>query len=203
MKKVIFTASLVLIFLIAVGFLFAEKEKTPTVAACPTFHYLLEELKDISEVNTVKSDSTGESLKMIENGEVDMIISGRALKEEEPRLLSQKIGDGYDFIFAEEVIILEEEMGFIPFYTDLSSEKIINDFSYISEENLSRVDNPYDYLKEGVVITSLEETLVGEVVHVLKSDGSRVRLSRLPRLYYSSDVKEEIVDIVTEIIKEN
>jgi len=68
MKKIIFATSLLLIFLITVGFLFAEKEKKVTIAACPTLHYLLEALKDNDKAYTVKSGSTEESLKMIGNG---------------------------------------------------------------------------------------------------------------------------------------
>ena len=202
MKKIIFATSLLLIFLITVGFLFAEKEKKVTIAACPTLHYLLEALKDNDKAYTVKSGSTEESLKMIGNGEVDMIISGRALKKEEPRLLFQKIGEGYDFIFEEETVVLEEEMHFIPFYTNLCLTEIIDSFTYISEENLFEVENPYDYLTEGVVITSLENLLVGEVVHILKSDGSRVRLSRLPRIYYDKGVSTKKIENLTNFLKD-
>ncbi len=170
------------------------KEKT-IVAVCPTFYYLAEEIKENKRIEIVKTESTSESLKLIERGEVDFIISGRALKENEPQMLGKKIGKGYDFIFKDEIIVLEEEMKFIPFYTDLNSEKIINDFKYISEDNLTQVENPYDYLEKGVVIVSLEGPLIGEVVHLLRTDYSRVRLSRLPRIYYFEDMKKKIASL--------
>lgn len=203
MKKVIFTASLLLIFLITVGFLLAEKEKKPIVAACPTLHYLLEELESSQKADVIMTDSTAESLRLIEKGAVDLIISGRALKEREPRLISEKIGAGYDFIFREEVVVLEEEMRFIPFYTDLNLEKIMEDFRHISESNLNKIEEPRKYLEKGIVITTLDDGfLIGETVHVLEAGGSRVRLSRLPRIYYDEGISANKIKNLTNFLND-
>jgi hypothetical protein len=161
------------------------------VAICPTFYYLLAENNDII---VVKTDSTSESLKLIEEKKVNAVISGRALKKKEPELFYQIIGEGYDFIYKDEVIIFEEEMEFIPFFTDLDAEKIINDFQYISEKNLSKVENIYNYLEKGIIITFLEDKLIEEPVHILKKDGTRLHLSRRPRIYYlEGEVKDKII----------
>jgi len=203
MKKVIFTSILVLVVLTAVGFLLAEREEKLIVAGCPTFHYMLEELESSQKADVIMTDSTAESLRLIEKGAVDLIISGRALKEREPRLISEKIGAGYDFIFREEVVVLEEEMRFIPFYTDLNLEKIMEDFRHISESNLNKIEEPRKYLEKGIVITTLDDGfLIGETVHVLEAGGSRVRLSRLPRIYYDEGISANKIKNLTNFLND-
>ncbi len=177
-----------------------ENEKVFSVAACPTFHSKVDELKKSKKINIIKTNSTAESLKLIGSKEVDLIISGRALKKEEPKLLFEKIGPGYDFIFDKELVIFEKEMQFVPFYTDLNLEKIINDFKYISENNLTKIEEPKNYLNKGVVISFLNDYLIGESVHILNEDKSRVYLSRLPRLYYQPDFPKDVIIEIKEIL---
>lgn len=169
-----------------------EKEKTMFVAVCPTFYYMAEGMENNSKINIIKTGSTSESLGLFKGGTVDFIVSGRALKKGEPQLPSIKIGKGYDFIFKNEIVIYEKEMGDFLFYTNLSKEEIVQEFEYISEKNLIEVENIYEYLNEGIVITHLNDFSKGEIVHILKENNSRVRLSRLPRIYYRNDnlVKE-------------
>ncbi len=172
------------------------------IAACPTFYYMLEQLKDIPGVVTVKTGSTKESLNLLSEKRVDLAISGRALKTEEPDFLFEVIGPGYDFIFKNEIVIIEHEMALIPFYTNLSLKEIIRDFDYISENNLFKVEDPYDYLDSGVIITRLDKIEKGDVVHIFKEDGSRLRYSRVPRLYYRPDFPEEKINTIKNTIKE-
>ena len=95
-------------------------EEAITIAACPTFHYMLEKMVNNQEIITIKTQSTAESLKLLEKEKVNLIISGRALKPEEPDFSFKIIGPGYDFLFQEEILILEKEMNLVPFYTKLS-----------------------------------------------------------------------------------
>jgi hypothetical protein len=215
-KKTIF----IIIFILAFGFFLKEKKdltnqpafislddyslaQETTIAACPTFHYLVDKLNDNQEIIVRKTQSTNESLTLLEQGKVDLIVSGRALKQTEPDFLFQIIGPGYDFIFQEEIVIFDNEMALIPFYTDLDSAEIIEKFDYISEDNLTETDNPYHYLDKGIVIVFLKDKLKGEIVHVFDQNQSRVRLSRRPRLYYSENLSTEQLNFVKQIIKEN
>lgn len=178
-------------------------QESVAIAACPTFHYLLEALEGKSGINTIKTQSTAENIEMLKNDQVDLIISGRALKADEPDFEWEIIGPGYDFIFVEEIAIMENEMVFIPFYTNLDKDKIINDFHNISDDNLTQVENLGDYLKEGIVITRLERLSEEEnIVHIFKLDGSRIRLSRTPRLYYSKDLSQEKLDLIINLVRE-
>ncbi len=174
-----------------------------TIAACPTFHYLLDNLANEEKITVKKTLSTFDNIKLKEQGVIDFFISGRALKPQENGLLFEKIGDGYDFIFQQEFSLLEKEMNLFTFYTDLSVENIIKDFKYISENNIIKVENIKNYLDKGIIITSLEDTLVGESVHILKENGQRVRLSRLPRLYYSSSVTNKELNFIKKSLYEN
>ncbi len=168
------------------------------IALCPTFHYLFEKLEINRDINFIKTESTKESLKLIKNGSVNAIISGRALRENELNLFFKIIGKGYDFISKNEIIVFEEEMRFSKFYTDLEIEPIIESFNYISKENLTKIENINDYLEKGIVITFLNNRLVGEPVHILKKDGSRVNFSRLPRIYYLNGFPKDKIDFITK-----
>jgi hypothetical protein len=198
MKK-IFVFFLFLLLIIAT-FLLKSKDEKLFIAVCPTYQYISEKIKDNESIVIVKTDSTAESLKLIKAGEVDAVISGRALKKEEPQLLSQVIGEGYDFIFKNEIIIFEEEMEFVPFYTNLQTDQIIDNFKYLSEENLTKIENIEDYLERGVVITSLDGFLIGEPAHILKEDNSRAFLSRLPRIYYSENFPSQHIDFLKSML---
>lgn len=215
-KKLIIVLGVIFIFIFVAGIVLqknetensenliaSEKKYFLTVAACPTFHYMLEKIENNEEIKIIKTQSTAESLDLLRERTIDLIISGRALKSTEPKLSFKKIGSGYDFIFNEEIFILEEEMRFIPFYTNLSLEKIIEDFTFISEQNLTKTEDIYKVLDKGIIITFLEDEMKGEMVHIFQENEERMRLSRLPRLYYSFDFEEEKVNFIKEIIKEN
>jgi len=165
--------------------LLTEKQKM-TAAACPTFYYLLDELKEMG-FKTIKVNSTAESLYYLQGGGADLVISGRMLKPEEPRFSFEVIGPGYSFLAKKEIAVLEEEMAEHQFFTDLAPEDIINQFTYILEDRITKTNKIYDYLSEGIIITSVENTdySISEIVHVFRGDGSRHRFSRTPIIYYS------------------
>ncbi len=210
MKKILF-----IIIFIGLGFLFfwnsqkstsVEKEEktekeTIYIATCPTFYHIENLLKE-SDINIVKTNSTLESINLLERGFVDFVISGRALKKEEPNLLFEILGAGYDFIYKDEIVIYQKDMENFIFYTNLDKENILRDFEYILEENLIEVEDVLDYLNEGIVITILENKLESNIVNIINNFNQRVRLSRLPRLYYVNDFKSDKIEEMKKDLKD-
>jgi hypothetical protein len=198
------TKIFLIIFLVLFVFLLFKKniEKPVIVAACPTFHYMLDELKS-KGINVIETDSTAESLYYLENNKADLIISGRPLKKEERKgYLYEIIGQGYDFVFYYEIEINEREMEDIVFYTNIDKQKIIDDFQYITEENLIEIENIEDYIKKGIVITHLEDKTDYGIVHVLNEFNRRVHLTRRPRVYYPLKTDLNQIREVKAILKE-
>ncbi len=215
-KTIILSVVIVVLLIVAVVILSKENEEKRDefieensevvsgkikVAVCPTFYYFFDNLKDGDNIEVFKEKSTSEGLFLMEKGSVDVVISGRPLKQGETLLLSEKIGEGYDFIYKEEIVVFEEEMSEMLFYTDLEVEKVINDFKYISSKNITKIEKIEDYVERGVVITVLDNLLIGEVVHILNQDGSRVRLSRLPRVYYPKETPRKNIEHLKTKIK--
>jgi hypothetical protein len=165
-----------------------EVDSTLRIAACPSFHHLLDKLTEEENIITIKTSATGESLKLLSNKEVDFIISGRALKPNEPSLEYKILGHGYDFLFEQEIMITEDEMPSIKFFTDLPIAEITKDFPQIPQANIVKIDNIEKHLNQGIIITRLENEIKGDVAHIMQETGRRVALSRLPRLYYHSEV---------------
>jgi hypothetical protein len=198
------TKIFLIIFLVLFVFLLFKKniEKPIIVAACPTFHYMLDELKS-KGINVIETDSTAESLYYLENNKADLIISGRPLKKEEHKgYLYDIIGQGYDFVFYYEIEINEREMEDIVFYTNIDKQRIIDDFQYITEENLIEIENIEDYIKKGIVITHLEDKTEYGIVHVLNEFNRRVHLTRRPRIYYLLKTDLNQIREVEAILKE-
>ncbi len=172
-----------------------------TVAACPTFYYILDDLKK-EGFSVKKTNSTKENFQAMQDGLADFSISGRGVLKGEKYFPSLIIGPGYVFLFYEEFILLKEDMNKFMFFTDLSSTEIIEEFEHISSSNIREVKQVEDYLKKGVVITSPENEEKGSLVHVIQENEERVRLSRVPRLYYSISRTKEEADFIKKIIKE-
>ncbi len=216
MKKIIFLATGLLLLLMFV-FVYVNSEDfisepeegeliqqgEVVVAACPTFHYMLDKIEEEQKATIIRVANTAEGMGLLIDEKTDILISGRALMPEEPDYSFRVVGPGYDFIYKNEIIISEQEMMFVPFYTDLDSEKIIEDFKYISVDNIERVDDIDRYLDQGVVVTLLEGRMKGEPVHIIENNNSRVRLSRRPRMYYAPDTDKNILDEVESIINEH
>ncbi|MCF7845289.1 MAG: substrate-binding domain-containing protein [Candidatus Pacebacteria bacterium] len=218
-KKTVIIFSITLIFLFIIAFLVLSKENEETkdefikesselvigkikVAVSPTFYYLFQDLKENNNIEVFETDSTLEGLDLMERGVVDVAVLGRPLREEELSLLSEVVGGGYDFIYKEEMVISEEEMSEIVFYTDLETEEVINDFKQITSRNIVKIEDIENYIEKGIVITSIDGLLVRELVHVLKDDGSRVRLSRLPRVYYFEETPRKNLDYLIDLIED-
>lgn len=162
-----------------------EKDKELVVAACPTFYYMLEELKIIG-LKTIETNTTAESLYYLEQGKADLIIAGRALKPGEPEAFFKIIGPGYSFLADREFAISEKEMINYRFFTDLSLKELTEKFPHIAKDKITVANNIYDHLSDGIIITSIENTDYSraEIVHVFREDGSRHRFSRTPVIYY-------------------
>ncbi len=180
-----------------------NKKEEIMVAACPTFYYMLDKIEEDKTATTVRVANTAEGMGLLSDKKIDILISGRALKIGESDYFFRVVGKGYDFIYKNEIIISEQEMMFVPFYTDLDLEKIIEDFKYISIDNIERVDDIGNYLDKGVVVTLVEDKMKGESVHIIGNNNLRVRLSRRPRMYYSSDVSGDVLEMVEGTITEH
>ncbi len=194
MKRTFIISACTLIFLSGVLTINKPEEETLIIAACPTFHYILDEI----DLKGIRTESTAKSLELLENGNVDLVISGRPLKIDEADFFFEIVGSGYDFVSVNGMIINESEMSSMIFYTDMDIKDVLSDFKYLSDENLNEVDDIDDYLDKGIVITQLNE-MKGENVHVFKNNGHRVRSSRRPRLYFKSHPDKEIIERIKAI----
>ena len=178
----------------------AEMKNGFAVAACPTQHKLLPILED-GNFKTVRTSSTGESVKLLRRGQVDFIISGRKLKPNEPDWESKKIAGGYSFLAEEGFSITENEMSDFQFFTDQDSEELINYFEELDGENLRHVGDPYSRLEDGIIITSFENTDYekAEIVNIYDGFGRRVEKTRRPTLFFreeNRDKAEEIINLI-------
>ncbi len=173
------------------GFITAEKDYR--IAACPTFHYKLEELEK-NGFEVVRTDSTADNIRKLSEKTIDAFISGRALRPGEPDFRSEVVGEGFSFIFSERIDVTVEQLNYVDvvFYTDQDPGKVIETFGFVEEENIEVTDSVYEKLDEGIVITSVENTDYSSsgMVNVYNEDGKRVRQSRTPVLYFREDAKE-------------
>lgn len=152
------------------------------IAVCPTYHQLVEKTNE-QKFEFVQTSSTAESLDLLEKGEVEMILTGRLLKPDEPQHDLLVVGqEGYSFLGQQEKIIFEEDLKNYDIFTDLEPEEIKNKFSV---EQVFAVDDVYNFLDQGIVITSWENTdyTRAGMIHLLEKDGRRNILSRRLNLY--------------------
>lgn len=206
-NKIIISTILFIIFIFGL-FVFSNKEgdsrpatdkslsqEKIKIAVCPTYFKIAEKI-NTEKYEIIKTDSTAGSLALLDNQKVEMVLSGRVLKPEEPQFSSEIIGFGYSFISDKELLIQEKEMRDYNFFTDFSSSEIIDKFSYIIPDKISEVENVYNYLDRGIIITSVENTdySKSEIVHIYKEDGSRHRFSRTPIIYYSDSLNRDIIE---------
>jgi NDP-sugar pyrophosphorylase family protein len=181
---------------------FDKSKDTFSVAGCPTFYYMLDKLEE-EGVEVIRTLSTNENFQLMERGLADFSISGRGVLKDERFFPSVIIGPGYSFLSKEEFVITEKEVPFISFFTDIPTESILEDFADFSIENIKKVENIEDYLEEGVVITIPENEHKGRLVHFINEKEERVRLARVPRLYYHSDEQKKTLEMIKSIVKEN
>lgn len=180
----------------ATGFYFYGKSSTPLsatplrVAACPSCYEIAGKL-DKTRYEIIPTRSTSESIFLLNGGQVDMVLSGRSLKPGEPPLDFVALGEGYSFLGPEEISIRSNQLDDYTFFTDLDAEKIRTLFGL---REVTRVDDVYEYLARGIVITSWENTNYGKahVVHAMENDDQRLALSRRPTLYCPETCGDEI-----------
>lgn len=175
-----------------------NKEKI-RIAVCSSCKKIADRL-DPNRYEVIYTQSTSQSVTFLQAGIVEMILSGRTLKPTEPSLYQLVLGEGYSFLSTEEFTVFENSLNEYSFFTDLDVEKIKSLFAL---RNITQVDDVYEYLGQGIVITSWENTdySKGRVVHVLQNDGQRFALSRRPTLYCPMECGNEIKKDILSIIK--
>lgn len=180
-----------------------KQDSAMVVASCPTWYYLLE-LLESHDFEVIGTNSTAESLYLLENNIADFILAGRALKPEEPQLLGEIIGHGYSFIADKEMVITEADMWDYNFFTDQDKQEILQYFPNIKLEKITEVEDVYNYLEQGIVITSIGNTDYSrsEMVHVFGENGLRYRFSRTPKIYYHDFLEDETLLLVKSITSE-
>ncbi len=173
------------------------------IAACPTFYYMLSILED-EKFEVYPTESTGQSIYGISTGQADAFISGRALRPDEPNLNREILGPGFSFISEDGKVVFLEDLDKHQFYTDEDKEDVINTFDNITDDNLESTEDVYEYLENGIGITSLENTDYSrsEVVNILDGNGFRHRYSRTPSLYYTDEIEDEKIEYIVGFLEE-
>ncbi|MDZ7611205.1 MAG: hypothetical protein U5L10_00380 [Candidatus Moranbacteria bacterium] len=213
-KTTIGSGIFILALILAIGFFFfADKDKTGQapaeesnnshksekikVAACPTCFELAKNV-NADKYEIIKTGSTAESIALLKNNRADIIMAGRTLKPGEPQMDSILIKEGYSFLSSREGVVYIEELKDKIVYTDLDLEKIEKAFP---AQKIEQVENVYEYLDKGVVVTSWENTdyTKAAIVHVLEENGERIVLSRQPTVYCPSACKEEARELASLI----
>lgn len=160
-----------------------DKQQLITIAICPTYQFLSVDLQS-EKIKVINISSTSESVVLLRKGEVDVIISGRKPLPTEQDLSFKVIElvDHFSFLSNTLRSIYGDELITQEIYTDQNIEYIKEIFSL---KNVVKVENVYDYLDKGIVITSWENTnyLNASLVHVLNMDGTRHVNSRTLVVY--------------------
>lgn len=168
------------------------------VAICSTYQYLFDEISAYGYV-VVKTNSTAESIDRLRKREVDVVISGRKPLPSELDLQYKMLvlPNRYSFLSTESIPVTSEDLGLSKVYTDQNIEEIKTQFTL---NEIKSVNNVYEYLNEGIVITSWENTDYSKasVVHVLQRDGTRHPNSRTPVVYSTNQNKTEYIFALLE-----
>lgn len=186
-KRIIFITILSLFVLgLFISNIFASNKSIIKITACPTYYYELLDQLDPKKYELFFSESTSRSIIFLKNNIVDVIISGRTLKPGEINAQSLVLGKGYSFLSNSEKTIFIEELKNYDIYTDFEVDKIKNLFPVM---NISQVEDVYQYMDEGIIITSWENTDYNraEIIHLLENNGRRVKLSRQATAYYKDE----------------
>lgn len=161
------------------------------IAVCPTFYNAVSSIDDI--VSLVKTQSTAESLSLMSRSQVDYVLAGRILKPSEKMFPFVILGSGYSFLSSDEKTITEEGLRKLNVYTDIDVGEVSRVFGL---NNVYYTDDVYNYLFEGIIITSWDNTdyLRASTVHFVDEKGNRIPESRLPILFCLNSCDEEIVN---------
>lgn len=200
MKKGFLISTILILLGLLLYFLQIEKkDDRPRIALCPTFHSIADIIEK-SGFEVFKTVSTSESLFLIEQDLADFVLSGRKLMPHEPSLEYRIMGNGYSFLGREEIVITEKNAKYFKFYTDFEKERLESDFPFITQ--IEEVDDIYEYLETGILITSWDRTNYKKAspIHIMKKDGSRNKLSRIPTLYCSRICEKEKTDKIEKVV---
>ncbi len=166
------------------------KQKLVRIAVCPTFLDLANAL-DPKEFSIIETESTSESLKLLDIGSVDYVLAGRPPKPHEKDYQTEFISTkGYSFMGGYERVINKDALDREKICTDLESILIGIDLS------LKKVNDIDECSQEDVIITSWVNTDYRrfQLIHIMNSDGARFILSRTPVLYCRSGCPLNIIN---------
>jgi len=152
------------------------------IAVCPTFLSLASTL-DQDEFEIIKTQSTSESLDLLNNKTVDYVLAGRPPKPHEKNYQTEFISKiGYSFVSKTEKAVTKDDLDKEKICSDLDEGKI-DEGLHLKE--VVQVNNILECPQESIVITSWDNTNYGEFwpVHVMNNDGLRHILSRTPIVY--------------------
>lgn len=177
----------------------SKQEEKVRIAVCPTYHEIVKKL-DSNNYQIILTNSTAESINFLTKNQTDLILSGRTLKPEEPNMEKAVIGEGYSFLNKNGSTVYINQLKNYNIYTDLESK--ILEKAFLLEE-VQKVDDVYEYLDQGIIITSWENTdySQAEIVHVLNLDGSRTYLSRRLTLYCARNCNQEKIEAIVSVLK--
>ncbi len=171
-----------------------------TIAACPTFYYRLDNLKNNENYSIILTDSTAISLEMLGKRQVDYAVGGREIMPYEPNFNYEAIGEGFSFISNESLVIYDNDLLSYTLYTDLDLDLLRSNFGDL---NYEIVDDVYDYLKDNnIIITSWENSDFNRarIVHLLKDDNLRNIKSRLPTVFCQKTCNYDIIDDIKNLM---
>jgi hypothetical protein len=199
-NKKIFIIFLIVVIIILFLFFFYNKQKEPyKISVCPTFYNFLNNNLDNEEFLVILTSSTSESLDLLEKKEVDYALGGRVLKPDEKKFNYHIIGEGLSFLSFASLTIYDYDLSRYPIFTDLDIQNIEDLFGKL---DIQVVDNVYDYLEKGLIITSWDNTDYSraEVAHLLRVDGSRNLYSRLPIVYCSKNCPDNVIEKIKKTL---
>lgn len=152
----------------------------------------------------VKTNSTAESISLLRNGDVAIVLSGRKPLVNESDLVYKiaSLPNRYSFLSKDSKTVSSEELSSMTAYTDQDTVTIRNLFNINKVEN---VENVYTFLDKGVVIASWENSdyTKASVVHVLQSNGTRHQNSRIPVIYSRNEkILDDMYSLLNNLIKE-
>jgi len=172
--------------------------KKVNIALCPTYYNLNDYLEE-NNFKVIKTSSSAESFAMLASSETDYVLSGRTPRLDEGAFLGEFLSSrGYSFLANYPETINSNELLNRKIYTDLDWEIIKEEFTL---NDVTFVDDVYNYISEGIIITSWENTNYSraEIVQVINTDGERHPLSRRPILYCQNKCDFNIINKLKKI----
>jgi hypothetical protein len=172
------------------------KEKIK-IAACPTC-YEADKKLDKEKYEIVPTATTAESATLLARGSVDMLLAGRTLKPSEAAADFLVLTGGYSFLGDKQLNLDINEIKDRTIFTDLDPVELKNN---LPDFTFKQVDDVYDYITKGIVLTTWENTDYSraEIVHVYENNGRRLAMSRRPTLYCPTNCQDEVATDIKAI----